>query len=203
MKNIITIFAIFTTFLFAESQIDLEKEIAIASAIENSVQRLAAYDAIAKKHELAPNSEVNTEIEGNWEITTSISPIDDSKTVICYLEAEESVKVGYDTIKPILIVRYKEGELTSFINYSVFLGSDSIPVTLRMGKGNPENATWGISTNHKSAFVSGDIGKFVNRLENVNSFIVRLTPYGESPVTVSFNPVGVGKIKEAIIKATK
>ena len=179
----------------------IEHEIAKASAIENSVQRLAAYDAIAEKHDLAPGSKVEKETEGKWGISTDVSPIDDSKTVICRLEADESVRVGYDTIKPTMILRYKERELEAYIVYDTFLGSDSIPVTLRFGKGNAESATWSISTDHKATFIRGDIAQFINRLERVDSFIVRLTPYGESPVTVSFSPKGVDKVKDAIRKA--
>ena len=179
----------------------IEDDIAKASAIENSVQRLAAYDAIAEMHDLAPGSKVEKETEGRWGISTDVSPIDDSKTVICRLDADDSVRVGYDTIKPTMLVRYKEGELEAYIVYDTFLGSDSIPVTVRFGKGSAESMTWSISTDHKAAFISGDIAQFINRLELVDSLVVRLTPYGESPVTVSFSPKGVDKVKDAIRKA--
>ena len=182
--------------LLAVAQI--ETEIARAAAIENSVQRLAAYDAIAEKHDLAPGSKVEKETEGKWRISTDVLPIDDSKTVICLLDADESVRVGYDTIKPTMIVRYKEGELEAYITYDTFLGSDSIAVTLRFGKGGAENATCSISTDHKATFIRGDIGQFINRLERVNSLVVRLTPYRERPVTVSFSPNGIDKVKDAI-----
>lgn len=187
--------------LACKAHASIENDIAKASAIENSVQRLAAYDAIAEKHDLAPGSKVEKETEGKWGISTDVSPIDDSKTVICRLEADESVRVGYDTIKPTMIVRYKESELEAYIVYDTFLGSDSIPVTLRFGKGNAESATWTISTDHKATFIRGDIAQFINRLERVDSLVVRLTPYGESPVTVSFSPKGVDKVKDAIRKA--
>lgn len=179
----------------------IKKEIAMAAAIENSVRRLAAYDEIAVKHGLAPRSEVLEESEGKWRITTDVSPIDDSKSIFCFLEADSSVQVGYDTIKPTLVIRYKEGELDGYITYDVFLGSDTISATLRFGKEGAEQATWGISTDHKAAFIRGDIGYFINRLERVNSFIVRLTPYGESSVTVSFSPQGIGAVKQAIRSA--
>ncbi len=199
MKYIIPGIALFIFPLFATAQIEIE--IAKAAAIENSVQRLAAYDAIAEKHSLAPGSKVKKETGGKWSISTDVSPIDDSKTVICLLDADESVRVGYDTIKPTMIVRYKEGQLQAYIVYNTFLGSDSIAVTLRFGKGSAENATWSISTDHKATFIRGDIAQFINKLERVDSLIVRLTPYSESPVTVSFSPEGVDKVKDAIRKA--
>ena len=91
--------------------------------------------------------------------------------------------------------------MDGYITYDTFLGSDTISVTLRFGRESAEQATWGISTHHESAFIRGDIGHFVDRLERVDSLIVRLTPYSESPVTVSFSPHGIGKVKEAIRNA--
>jgi type VI secretion system protein VasI len=199
MKRIIPSIALLIFPLLSVAQI--ETEIAKAAAIENSVQRLAAYDAIAEKYDLAPGTKVEKETEGRWSISTDVSPIDDSKTVICRLDADASVRVGYDTIKPTMIVRYKEGELEAYIVYDTFLGTDSIPVTLRFGKGNAENATWSISTDHKATFIRGDIAQFINKMERVDSLVVRLTPYGESPVTISFSPKGVDKVKDAIRKA--
>ena len=142
-----------------------------------------------------------TSTEGNWRISTDVSPLDDSKSVFCFLDADESVQVGYDTIKPTLIIRYKEGELDGYISYDTYLGTDTISVTFRFGKESAEQATWGISTDREAAFIRGDIGHFVNRLERVDSLIVRLTPYGESPVTISFSPQGVDEIKKAIREA--
>lgn len=184
-----------------QKKTEIEKKFATAAGIENSVQRLEAYDVIAKKFGLAPHSKVKKEKEGNWRITTDVSPLDDSKSVFCFLDADASVRVGYDTIKPTLIIRYKEGELDGYISYDTFLGSDTISVTLRFGTESAEQATWGISTDHKAAFIRGDIGHFLNRLGRVDSLIVRVTPYSESPVTISFSPQGIDKIKEAIIEA--
>ena len=200
MKSIIKITALAIIYTGAVNG-EIKQEIATAAAIENSVLRLAAYDEIAKRYKLAPRSEVKKEKKGNWRITTDVSPIDDSRSVFCFLDADESVKVGYNTIKPTLIIRYKEGELDGYISYDTFLGSDTITATLRFGKGSAEQATWGISTDHQAAFIRGDVANFVNRLERVDSFIVRVTPYGESPVTVSFSPQGIDEVKKAIVSA--
>jgi type VI secretion system protein VasI len=201
MKYLLILLTILINTSQVRAQAVIENEIATAAAIENSVQRLVAYDAIAQAHGLAPHSEIKKETEGNWRISTDVSPIDDSKTVVCILDADASVQVGYNTIKPSLIVRYKEGGLNAYVNYGTFLGSDNIPVTLRFGKGNAESTTWSISTDNKAAFISGNVAQFVNRLESVDSLIVRLTPYSENPVTISFSPNGIDKVKEAIRNA--
>jgi type VI secretion system protein VasI len=181
----------------------LKRELAIAAAIVNSVERLTAYDNIAAHYGLVKKTSLKKVSAGKWNIRTDTSVIDDSKTVVCSLEADNAVKVGYKTIKPILFIRYKEGELNAYINYGNFLGSGNIDVTLRFGKKPATKATWSTSTDHKAAFVSGSITTFIQRLERVDSLVVRLTPYSESPITVSLSPQGMAGIKKAIRDAAK
>ena len=189
---------LFIAVITASAQSSLDKDIAKAAAIENSVQRLAAYDNAAKLHGLAPHTDVKASQDGNWSISTDTSPIDDTKTVVCRLEADSSVHVGYDTVRPTLIIRFKEGELEAYINYGIFLGTESIPVTMRFGRGEAIQSTWSISTDNEATFITGNISAFLQRLEREDSFIVRLTPYGESPITVSFSLQGIQRVKEAI-----
>lgn len=132
-----------------------------------------------------------------------ISPIDDSQTVIGSLEADTPVKVRFGMDKPVLIVRYKEGDLSAYIVYDTFLGSDDIDVTLRFGKENPINQKWSISTDHKAMFTPGDVNDFLKKLGAVDSLVVRVTPYSESSVTVLFSPTGIQTVTEAIAKASE
>lgn len=88
MKSIIKITALAIIYTGAVNG-EIKQEIATAAAIENSVLRLAAYDEIAKRYKLAPRSEVKKEKKGNWRITTDVSPIDDSRSVFCFLDADE------------------------------------------------------------------------------------------------------------------
>lgn len=177
---------------------NLEAEFAKAASIINSVERLAAYDKLAQKYKLAPSSHTENKIEGKWIVSTNTSPIDDSKTVTCLLVSDTEYMVGLKTIRPSLFVRYQEGELSVFINCGLFLGTDDISVTHRFGKGSAETSDWVISSNREAAFYKGDMGEFINALTTSDSLIVRMTPYGESPVTMSFSLSGFGKVRETL-----
>jgi len=112
------------------AQDSLRTELAAAAAVSNSVERLAAYDAIAEKYQLAPGTKATGKTSGKWRIRVDTSPLDDSQTVVGSLSADNEIKVGYRTDTPTLIVRYKEGELEAYISYDAFLGSDGTEVTL-------------------------------------------------------------------------
>jgi type VI secretion system protein VasI len=179
-----------------------DAEMAHAAAIENSVERLAAYDALATKHKLTKESTSVSASAGNWQLREDVSPIDDTRSVSGYLEADAPQKIGYRTITPTLIVRYKEKKLSAFINYGAFMGSDTVEVTIRYGKEEPMTQEWDDSTDHKAIFAPGDGAYLVRKIKEVPSFVVRVTPYGESPVTASFSTAGIealmAKINEAV-----
>lgn len=183
---------------------DISNDVAKAAAIDNSIQRLAAYDAIAEKYKLTPTSNTSAKSSGHWRIETETSAIDDSKTVYCILDATESVKIGYTTVTPTLVIRYKEGELEAYIRYhGIFLGSDDVDATIRFGKEDAQRVNWNVSTNSHAAFIQGNIGNFVNKLAETDSFIVRIEPYSESPSTSLFNPTGMSEVKAALVNAAK
>lgn len=185
---LITIFASFFT-LSAFSQ-DLKKEIAKCASIENSIERLAAYDALSKSLGVAEPASSNTNGPGKWQTQTDISPIDDSKTLIMTLTANEELKVGHKSVTPTLILRYKEGIIELFISYGdVFIGTDSTVVTTRVDKQEAITQPWGISTNHSAVFEKSS-SKLTTTMNGASTLVVRLTPYGESPVTTSFDITG-------------
>jgi len=184
-----------------DSQDDLKREIAKIAAIQNSVERLAAYDDLAAKLGVAPSSRVKKEEPGRWSIDVTTSPVDDSQTVAGALLADTSIDSGFGQKQPTLILRYKEGRITAYVDFDIFLGSDSIDATVRYGKGSAEMETWSISTDSKAAFYMGDAMGFMKRLSKVDTFLIRVTPYNESPVTVTFSPGGVERVIEAIQKA--
>lgn len=190
----------------ALKQDTLRQEIAAAAAIPNSVDRLAAFDQIAARHKLAPesNKQVTTPTPGKWRVSTDISPVDDSQTVFGVLECDEPTRIGYNrTVVPALAIRFKEGKLEAYIIYGVFLGSDLIEATIRFGKDAPQTQRFSISSDHKAAFVRGDVSAFLQKLSASETLLVRLTPYGENPITVSFSTEGVQKVLDAVAEARK
>ena len=183
------------------AQEDLKLEIARVAAIANSVERLAAFDAFAARIGAAPRSQIAEKKASRWQVETETSAVDDSVIVTATLYADESVRIGYSTGRPSLILRYKEGRISAFVVFDAFLGSDEIKATVRFGKEPAVTEEWNVSTDHKAAFVRGDAMAFIRKLAAVDSFLIRVTPYSESPVTVLFSPVGVDQIIPEIEKA--
>ncbi|MBL7114695.1 MAG: hypothetical protein ISS35_02925 [Kiritimatiellae bacterium] len=126
-----------------------------------------------------------------WKIRTDISAIDDSKSYFLSRAAEEPIGSGIFSSTPTLMIRHKEGDLEVFIGFGTYLGSDSITVTHRMGSNPAQHEEWGLSTDGKSIFCPVDAVAFVGQLLVSNRLVVRLTPYGESPVTSTFDLSGL------------
>lgn len=180
------------------SHATLERDIAKAAAIENDLLRLEAYDLAAGKHQLRGPATEPIETTSNWNIRKDTSPIDDSISLYCSVRSEQYVSSGYKRTQPSLYIRHKEGDLDIFINVGDYLGSDTIDVTTRIGKSPAATESWSISTDHKAIFYSGAPFQLINQLDGNESYLFRLTPYGESPITFSFNISGISQVKQAI-----
>jgi type VI secretion system protein VasI len=177
---------------------DLNKEIAACAAIENSVERLAAYDLLAQRIGVAKTTKIAINGAAKWAMKTETSPLDDKAILILSLVSEEPVKAGYKTGHPVSFIRYKEGRLECFINYGFFLGTTTTLVTTRLDKNEPKTHDWDVSSDHKAIFYPSGVNWFVKSMANSTSLIVRLTPYGESPVTTSFDLTGLAQAIEPI-----
>jgi type VI secretion system protein VasI len=180
-----------------------------SSVFPVDVLQSAATDRLSAYRELLDDSSGGTYSDppdpeiGKWRIREDTSPIDDSKSIFCSLDSDDSIGFGYSRNTPTLIVRYKESSLDAFINFETYLGSDNPEVTVRYGKEPASREEWSISTDNKAAFVTGDIQLFLDKLAEIEKFIVRLTPYGESPMTASFSTHGADKVRERIQEIIK
>jgi type VI secretion system protein VasI len=189
--------------LTACAQDDLRRDLALATALPDGIQRLAAFDALARKHRIPTAPKTSSADHGKWSIITDTSPLDDTRLVIGRLEANERITAGFTRDKPVLIVRHKEGQLNAYIVYDVFLGTGEIAATVRFGKEPAVHRTFSISTDHKAAFITVDTRAFITKLGAVDTLLVRLTPYNESPVTITFDTRGALQVIDAIGKVAK
>jgi type VI secretion system protein VasI len=93
------------------------------------------------------------------------------------------------------MIRHKEGDLEVYITFRDYLGSDTTMVTMRLGTSPASQSKWGVSTDGKAIFYPADNNEFVKQLLENERLVIRLTPYGESPITSTFDLKG---LKEAI-----
>jgi type VI secretion system protein VasI len=143
----------------------------------------------SKKPQKPENKQIN--LSESWSFKSEVSPLDDKPIVFIFKESNESVKVGYKTIRPVLFIRFKEGNLSCFINYGIFLGTGYTSVTMRMDKKDPRTHKWEISNNRESIFYPSGVKWFVDNLIESKTLLIQVTPYGESTITNSFDLKGI------------
>lgn len=134
-----------------------------------------------------------TEKPAGWQLRTDVSPIDDSNSYFLSRDATEPVGSGFMSSTPTLMIRYKERELEVYVTFGEYLGSDSTPVTVRLGASPARQEEWGLSTDGKAIFCPTDDRAFVDQLLRNDRLVIRLTPFGESPVTATFDLTGLSE----------
>ncbi len=177
---------------------DLRQALAEAAAIENSIERLAAFDKIASSNGLTKRTESLSGDSGKWVVSRSISPIDDSSSITAILHSENDVPTGIDRAPLSLIVRHKEGDLDIYINFGNFMGSDTIDATLRYDREPAFSEALSISSDKTAGFFRAKLWTIARKFGTSERLVVRATPYNESPVTVEFDLRGFDGILRLI-----
>jgi|AntAceMinimDraft_9_1070365.scaffolds.fasta_scaffold32210_2 type VI secretion system protein VasI len=169
---------------------------------------------IAKEEEFEPEIEEEVINIGKWICNRGIDPIDDTEitTFALYSDSGESVSG-----KPIrLVLRYqsgkKSGKTRLYINWydyfnGRYIGSDYFnitPVAYRLGTEKAQTGDWAISNDRETTTyvrpgllsiyrnpTSKDTIKFIGRLMQFDSFVAKVAPYSENPVTAVFDVRGL------------
>lgn len=136
------------------------------------------------------------EYRGKWQTQVGVNPMDDSKTVVLVLQADEGrSRMG----SPITFyARCKSNTTEVYINWHDYLGddyrdvySDSKDVQVRIGTQPARNQVWGVSTDNEATFAPEWAGSLLQQMVGQEKMVVSTTPYSESPVTAVFNIRGL------------
>lgn len=164
------------------------KEVAVCAAEKDTVARLACFDQLADRHDLAPKTVVTPSAgKGKWTTATNTDPLTDQSVHLALLDADRGLGRFGETIN--LVVRCQANKTEMYINWQSFLGMDGATITHRIDKNKAVSSTWDVSTDHKSAFMRSPVTALKQMAEG-ESFIANVTPYGESPVTAVFDISG-------------
>lgn len=157
----------------------------VCAKVEDNDRRLACYDA-----EYRPST--RSEIESSWNVSESVSPIDDSKEIVLRTESTEAVRSRFGRADKIrLYIRCSENTTAMFINFSGHHMSDHGSygeVTMRVDSKPAFTVEMAESTDHKALGVwrgSASIS-YIKLLFGGQMLTVRATPYSESPITAQF-----------------
>lgn len=200
-KNTTLIAAVALACASTAAQTASEKEIAACANKDSDAERLICYDDIAADMGVDEPSVSANESSGSWRSTTSTSPVDDSKTVLLLVDADEPIPSRYGMVRPTLMVRCRQNRTTIFINWDTYLGIDSTSLLTRIDKEKARTRSWTISTNNKAAFYpANDIG-FIKSLYGHRKLLAQVTPYGENPVMSTFDITGLKQAIKPLRKA--
>lgn len=173
---------------------DITAEIARCAAIQSPAERLACYDALARELGLEGGKKLSTSDApgvGKWRVSTETSPIDDSKNVYLSLDAENSIPSMLGTVQPTLYLRCKENKTELYISWGVYLGLETTTVLTRLDSEKAKTAIWHLSTDNEATFYPGSPISFIRTLMRHDTLLAQVTPYGESPVMVTFDLRGL------------
>lgn len=131
----------------------------------------------------------------NLHVYDDIDPLDDKKVTTVIIDGD-GVCNSYDG-KTSLVIRRKKGEAPNlYINWHEYLGMETF-VTIRVGDTPAVSGQWSLSTDSKASFYPDDTVTFINSLRGVDKVVAQTTPYGENPVTTTFDVSELKTLGEA------
>ncbi|MBM7341695.1 type VI secretion system-associated protein TagO [Pantoea coffeiphila] len=171
----------------------------------NGTKRLACYDKLFpigssdEGEESANKPAINT---GKWFTHTTTSPVDDSKNVVLMLESNDTIRTAFgETVTPAIFVTCREKKTELYVNWDVYLGLNETSMLYRLDKQKAVERTWTISTDTKATFYSGKVIDFVKSISKADKLFARITPYNESPVSVTFDVAGLSDALQPLKQA--
>lgn len=193
--------------LLVASSLGLASAVANASdecvAITGDKERLACYDM-----KYRPASTATT--ASAWSVQESKSKMDDSTTVILHVESEEKVpsRFGRGAVTADLYLRCSENSTSAYF----ILGDHFLAeiqgygeVTYRLDAQKPKTTSMSESTDNKALghWSGGAAIPFIKGIFGHDAMVVRITPFNESPITVTFPVSGLEEAVSPLRKACR
>jgi len=183
---------------------DLVVTLKQAATEQDDSARLALYDGIVgsldsvNPGQTAESPSIQT--SSKWIFDQNVDPLTDNKKYFFMLKAD-SGKNNYGDL-PVLVIRQDGDELELYINWHTYLGNDTDDykyeakyITTRVDQDQPITLLWGNSTDSKASFCPYKYTRdLVQQLGHASQFVVRCTPYGDSPITAVFDVRGLKEI---------
>jgi len=134
---------------------------------------------------------------GKWNLSTEASAVDDSKTAVLVLPAENEITGWLAEQRPQLVVRCKERKTEAYITTGMAPAVESgnyegATVLLRLDKDKAFTLNASKSTDSKALFLPGAVG-LIKRMLPHQQMLFRFTPFNASPQEVTFDIRGLDK----------
>ncbi|MFD4839930.1 type VI secretion system-associated protein TagO [Achromobacter sp. NPDC058515] len=186
MRNVILLAGLCTPLLAHAVE---DNDIATCAAMSSTVSRLVCFDQLAARSNLAPATRNTTASgSGKWKTSRNVDPLNDREIHYAMLVADSGSGKYGDPI--MLAARCRDNKTELYINWSSFLGSDSIKTIYRVDKAEAQSAHWSLSTDKQAAFFPKSPVALLKQMVESQTFVANLTPYNESPITATFDTSG-------------
>lgn len=134
--------------------------------------------------------------EGAWRLERSRSQLDDSETVVLYLDANEPIQAWLRSPVPTLFIRCKENKTEVYIRTETSANPElssysQATVRLRLDKKPAFKQTWSESTDNEALFAPGAI-ELARKLAKAEILTFEFTPFNASPAVATFTVAGLG-----------
>jgi type VI secretion system protein VasI len=162
--------------------------------ISNDLDRLACYDKASGR---TPKLE-SVNVESAWRVEVETSKMTESKDVYLTTSSVDRVTCRSRQQQVGLVLRCKEGKTSLFIPADgCHMASSEYHswghVTYRIDAEKATTVRMNASTDHSSLGLwSGESAiPVIKKLFGKSTLLIRMTPYSESPVTATFNVIGL------------
>lgn len=137
---------------------------------------------------------------GKWRLSPGKSKADGTPTLACTLEADQPIKTLNGTETPVLVFRYKDGDIDAYARFGIYLGEDKVHTEVNFGDAPAETIYWTVSEDGMIGFVPDDAFAFMSKWKKVSRVTITIARPNRDPVTVRFSTDGVDKVIDAVLK---
>lgn len=192
--------------------------IGIASAVASDDAQSCAKETDAGKRLLCYDglfrNEVSTVLPtadmGKWEHQSDVSKITDSADHYISLKSDDTIpnKFGFGSNPASILIRCKENKTSIYFSFGDHFLADIQGygrITFRIDDKKSETKSFDVSTNNKSLGLwdGGSAVPFVKKLAGAKQMVVRMTPFNESALTVTFDVRGFDAAIKPVREACK
>lgn len=131
---------------------------------------------------------------GNWKVGEEVNPLDDSRTVLLRLDADEKVKGWIGSSRPMLIIQCVQGETGAFFRLGTQASVEGIyqkhTIQLRIDA-DPATEVQAHEGSEGDTLFMPDGQAFAASLIGRETLVFGFTPFEASPATTTFQLAGL------------
>lgn len=176
-------------------------------SVEPDLDRLACYDKEAGR---TPKAVPLPVILGKWRSQAETSKLTDQPTIVMALDSEEIIDCGWNRGEKIsLVLRCMENKTTLYFSTGCHMTASDYSsygdITYRLDDQKARTVAGAESTDNKALglWSGGKSVPVIKQMIGKSRMVVRMTPYGESPFTATFDIAGLEAAVKPLREACK